>query len=50
MQIKLHLHDMAINHFCVEILISKAFYFRSCSKVAVNFVLLKPINKDFIYV
>ena len=31
-------------------LISKAFYFRSCSTVALNFVFLKPTNKDFTYV
>ena len=29
---------------------SKAFYFRSCSLVAVNFVFLKTTNKNFTYI
>ena len=37
-------------HLHHKILISKAFYFRSCSKVAVNFCFPKATNKHFTYV
>ena len=37
-------------HLQHKILISKAFYFRSCSKVAVNFCFPKATNKHFTYV